>query len=202
MKNSILTIFAIGALLSCEKKENANLNNSIDSTTVAMDRENATTDPATVAGSPTSTIANLTEQDKKFADEAATGGMMEVMLGELASNQASNSNVKSLGAMMVKDHSKANEELKSWASKNGYSLPTSMTAEQQKMYDDLKAKKGSDFDKAYATAMVNDHKKDVAAFKKQASDGGDATLKSFASKTVPTLEHHLMESEKTKEAVK
>ncbi|MNY10053.1 hypothetical protein D3C86_1430080 [compost metagenome] len=70
------------------------------------------------------------------------------------------------------------------------------------MHDDLKAKKGADFDKAYADAMVTDHKKDIAEFKKQVADGGEASLKSFASKTVPTLEHHLMESEKAKTAVK
>ena len=50
--------------------------------------------------------------------------------------------------------------------------------------------------------MVTDHKKDIAAFKKEVSDGGEVSLKAFAKKTVPTLEHHLMESEKTKAAVK
>ena len=72
----------------------------------------------------------------------------------------------------------------------------------QKKYDDLKAKKGADFDRSYTDLMVSDHKKDIAEFKKEASDGSEASLKSFAGKTVPTLEHHLMESEKAKAAVK
>ena len=75
--------------------------------------------------------------------------------------------VKSLGAMMVTDHSKANDELKNWASGIGYTLPTSLDAEKQKMYDDLKAKKGKDFDKKYTDLMVSDHKEDVEAFKKK-----------------------------------
>ncbi len=35
------------------------------------------------------------------------------------------------------------------------------------MYDDLKAKKGKDFDKAYADLMVSDHQKDIEEFKKK-----------------------------------
>lgn len=202
MKNSILTILAIAALVACEKKETVNTDMSADSSAVAIDSAMPATDSAAVKTPTTNTPASLTDQDKKFADAAAQGGMMEVMLGELAATNASAASVKSLGAMMAKDHGKANEELKSWASTAGYTLPTTMNAEQQKMYDDLKAKKGTDFDRAYADAMVTDHKKDIAAFKKEASDGGETSLKSFAGKTVPTLEHHLMESEKTKAAVK
>nr|WP_253297201.1 DUF4142 domain-containing protein [Chryseobacterium sp. PCH239] len=50
--------------------------------------------------------------------------------------------------------------------------------------------------------MVSDHKEDVEAFKKEASEGTEASLKSFAAKALPTLEHHLQESEKAKNAVK
>lgn len=127
---------------------------------------------------------------------------MEVMMGQLAASNANNATVKRLGEMMVKDHSKANDELKAWASTAGYTLPTSLDAEKQKKYDDLKAKKGAEFDRMYTDLMVTDHKKDIAEFKKEASDGTEASLKSFAGKTVPTLEHHLMESEKAKNAVK
>ncbi|RZJ27569.1 MAG: DUF4142 domain-containing protein, partial [Chryseobacterium sp.] len=145
MKNSILTILAVAALASCEKKETTNVNNSADSTSVAADTTMpATTDSAT-AGADTATAAtDLSDQDKKFADAAATGGMMEVMAGELASANGTNASVKTLGAMMIKDHTKANNELKSWAGTAGYKLPTTLTAEQQTIYDNLKSKKGAE----------------------------------------------------------
>jgi putative membrane protein len=50
--------------------------------------------------------------------------------------------------------------------------------------------------------MVNDHKKDIAAFKKESTDGTDANVKAFATKTLPTLENHLKESDKVKSALK
>jgi putative membrane protein len=157
---------------------------------------------AAAAPSDAATKTSLSDQDKMFADAAAKGGMMEVMAGKLAAMNAESAVVKSLGEMMVKDHSKANDELKKWAMTVGYTLPAAMDADQQKMYDDLKAKKGKDFDKAYTDLMVSDHKEDIAVFKKEASAGSEASLKSFAGNTLPTLEHHLMEAEKAKSAVK
>lgn len=204
MKNSILTLLAVAAMVACNKKESTAVNNSGDSTadmSMPADSPMTLNDSATVAD-PNAATATLSTQDKTFADAAARGGMMEVMMGQLASTTSTNATVKALGEMMAKDHGMANDELKKWASATGYTLPTSLNAEQQKMHDDLKAKKGADFDRAYTDLMVTDHKKDIAEFKKEASGGSDASLKGFATKTLPTLEHHLMESEKAKAAVK
>lgn len=206
MKNSILTILAVAAMVACKKNETTTSDQSADSAasmSAPADTSMTMGDSATTAAADNNTAtAALSAQDKKFADAAAIGGMMEVMMGQLAASNASNATVKSLGAMMVKDHGKANDELKKWASTAGYTLPTSLDAEKQKMYNDLKAKKGAEFDRAYTDLMVTDHKEDIAEFKKQASEGSEASLKSFANTTLPTLEHHLMESENAKKAVK
>lgn len=202
MKNSILTIFAVAALVSCNKKETQTTDAGTDSSGTEMTNDSMTAPTDSTMTSANTNAATLSDQDKKFADAAAMGGMMEVMLGDLAKTNGSSASVKSLGAMMAKDHGMANEELKSWAATAGYTLPTSLDAEKQKMVDDMKALKGADFDKMYASAMVTDHQKDIAEFKKQASSGMDASLKGFAGKTLPTLEHHLMEAEKVKASMK
>lgn len=49
--------------------------------------------------------------------------MTEVTLGQLAVNTETHAKVKEHGQMMVRDHTKANDELKSWARKAGYTLP-------------------------------------------------------------------------------
>lgn len=205
MKNSILAILAVASMVACKKNETTDVDKSADSSAVtapATDSGMMHNDSTAVSGTTTDTKANLSDQDKKFADAAAKGGMMEVMMGQLAASNATNATVKSLGQMMVKDHGKANDELKKWATATGYTLPTALDADQQKQYDGLKAKKGAEFDRMYTDLMVTDHQKDIAEFKKQASGGSEASLKSFASTTLPTLEHHLMESEKAKTAVK
>jgi putative membrane protein len=61
-----------------------------------------------------------------FAIAAANGGMMEVELGKIADDHASNPRVKSFGAMMVKDHSEANSTLKGLAGSLHIAIPDSV----------------------------------------------------------------------------
>lgn len=129
--------------------------------------------------------------DQEFATKAATGGMLEVKLGELASSKGNNPAVKEFGQRMVKDHSHANDELKSIAPQANVTLPTGLSESEQATYDQLSKLSGADFDKAYANDMVSDHEHDVAAFKQEATMGQNETLKSFAMKTLPTLQSHL-----------
>jgi putative membrane protein len=126
-----------------------------------------------------------------FAVEAANGGMMEVALGQIAQNQASSARVKAFGEMMVKDHTEANNHLKALATSLNIALPDSVSDDAKKDIDKLKKKKGRDFDKAYVEMMVDDHKKDVAEFRKCADNCSDSTIKSFAYNTLPVLEKHL-----------
>ena len=205
MKKSIVMLLAIATLASCNKKETTAADHSGDQaemTATDADSGAMTQDSASSTQNSSQTVASLNDQDKKFADAAAKGGMMEVMAGELAAKNATNATVKSLGEMMVKDHTKANDELKTWAAANAYTLPAQIDDAQQKKYDELKAKKGAEFDRMYADMMVKDHETTIADFKKEAAEGSEASLKGFASKTLPTLEHHLMESQNAKKAVK
>ena len=137
------------------------------------------------------------DEDTEFMNEAASGGMMEVELGQLAANKAVSADVKKFAKMMVDDHTKANNELKSLAAQKGITLPTMLMEKHQKMVNDLTAKMGKEFDKEYMNMMVDDHKEDIDAFEKTAEKGNDADLKAFAAKTIPTLKQHLEMAEKT-----
>ncbi|TDE12947.1 DUF4142 domain-containing protein [Dyadobacter psychrotolerans] len=142
------------------------------------------------------------EDDTEFAVAAADGGMIEVKLGELAQTNGSSSAVKDFGKMMVKDHSKAGDELKALAQQKNITLPATLSDDKQKKYDDLAKKKGKEFDQAYASFMVDDHKEDIDEFQEAAKDGKDADIKSWAAGKVPTLQHHLEMAQAMKDAVK
>jgi len=144
----------------------------------------------------------LAGADKSFAEKAAIGGLAEVQLGNMAQQKAASDQVKQFAARMVTDHSKANDELKQIASTKGMQLPSAPDDKHKKDMDRLQKMSGAAFDKAYMSHMVDDHKHDVAEFKKQAGSGNDADLKAFASKTLPTLEEHLQLAQTTNDAVK
>jgi putative membrane protein len=142
------------------------------------------------------------EDDSEFAVDAADGGMMEVQLGELAQTNAASADVKKFGKMMSTDHGKAGEELKALAQQKNITLPTALSDDKQKKYDDLAAKKGADFDKAYIAFMVDDHKEDIKEFEEAANDAKDPDVKTWAQGKLPVLKHHLQMAEAIKDAKK
>ncbi|WP_276499562.1 DUF4142 domain-containing protein [Pontibacter litorisediminis] len=130
-----------------------------------------------------------------FMTKAASGGMMEVELGKMAQEKGQHADVKSFGQMMVTDHSKANEELKSLAQKKNIVLPDSMGEKHMDHVQELRDKTGAEFDRAYMDLMVEDHEEDVNMFEDAAKNLQDPDVKAFASKTVPTLRQHLQRAQ-------
>jgi putative membrane protein len=132
--------------------------------------------------------------DTKFVMNAYRGGLLEVALGKVATEKASSEDVKKFGQLMVDDHSKANDELKSLADSKKIDL-TKAEASAKKRAEGASQKfsklEGADFDKAYMALMVKDHEQDVKEFEKESKDGEDADIKAFAAKTLPTLQKHL-----------
>jgi putative membrane protein len=134
---------------------------------------------ASAQTSSTGEGSSLSANDKTFMKKAAKGGTMEVALGKLAEQNAQSEDVKSFGKRMVTDHSKANDELKSIASKKGLQLPNKEHSGKWTS------------DKAYMDMMVKDHEKDLAEFKEEASSGGDPDVKKFAEDTAKMVQEHL-----------
>lgn len=145
---------------------------------------------------------NKQEDDREFAVEAASGGLMEVELGKLAQKNASSSKVKEFGQTMVNDHSKANEELKTLAATKNISLPPTPGGKHQDHINELTGKTGAEFDKAYIDMMVDDHEEDVKKFQQEAEKGKDPEIKAFAAGKVPTLTHHLEMAKAIKDSMK
>jgi len=129
--------------------------------------------------------------DATFYKHAAEGGMSEVELGELAQQKSNSQSVKDFGAMMVKDHSAANDKLKSIAASKDVKLPISPSVGQTATKTKLKVLSGDTFDKSYVKGMIKDHQDDIAEFQKEAASGQDSDAKAFAKATLPTLQTHL-----------
>ena len=148
------------------------------------------------------TGADLRIEDvSDFAVKAADSGLAEVSAGEIAQQKAQNQSVKDFAAMMVQDHTKANEELNTIAAGKNITLPTAPGEDHQEKIADLNSQTGADFDKEYMGMMVDDHQKAVNLFEDAAEDNEDAELKAFAAKTLPILQKHLEEAKALEESL-
>ena len=202
----LIPCIALSALLfACNSSENSNT--TTDSTNSTA---NTTTDTATMVNTDRDSNDGMAgmhsdsaNDSRDFITDAAGGGMMEVQLGQLAKTHAASQAVKDFGAMMVRDHSKANDELKAVAAKNNITIPATLDNKFQKHIDDLSKKNGADFDKDYMSMMVDDHQDDIKMFEKCAKNEDEkADVKTFAAKTLPVLYKHLDQAKKVKDALK
>lgn len=203
MKKTIASSLLFSAIVFAA----CNGNNSTSSTTT-----DSSVSTSTAAGADTGTMNNMNNRttasatplaaaDTGFVMKAANGGMMEVQLGNYAQQNAMNQRVKDFGGMMVRDHSQANDELKSIVSNKSVNLPTAVMGDEKGHMDKLMKKTGKDFDKAYMEMMVEDHKKDISEFEKAEKNVMDADVKAWVSKTLPVLRTHLDSAQAINKAV-
>lgn len=187
---------SLGLVVACNDAE------SDDAVESANESNEIKQDSAENTAPDNANAAVVSEEDSKFAVQVASGGMMEVQLGKLAQQKAASQKVKDFGAMMVRDHTKANDELKALAIKKNIVLPPAPGEEHMGHINDLTEKSGKEFDKDYMDLMVKDHENDIAKFEKCSKDASDADLKSFAANTLPTLRKHLDAVKKIKASLK
>lgn len=136
-------------------------------------------------------MAQASSADKSFVKAALRGGMAEIELGQLAAEKGNSSDVKNFGQKMVRDHTKLGDQMKDVAGKVGVTPPTMLSPMDKALEVKLKALSGDDFDQAYIKAMVKDHQKDLADFKKEAGTGTSAEVKNAAGQGATVVGEHL-----------
>jgi putative membrane protein len=150
-----------------------------------------------------------------FAWDAALINLTEIRLGEVAESKSQNTVVQEFGRHMVQDHSKMNGRLMKIAAAEGLQLPDTNTfyvqvtasaekpatelmeeTPQQKLQDaqadvqQMSSLTGSEFDQAYADAMVKGHEKAMQKFEDASASLQDKPLKNYADKGLKSIRHH------------
>jgi putative membrane protein len=144
-----------------------------------------------VMAMPLAALAASNSPDASFYKKAAEAGISEVDLGNLAEQKSPDQQVKDFGAMMVKDHSAANEKLQALAASKGISLPSKASVAQMATKAKLDVLSGETFDKSYIKSQVTAHTETIALLNKEISSGQDPDAKAFAQSVLPTVRSHL-----------
>jgi putative membrane protein len=123
----MLAAFAFASpIQQSDRQTNPSSHDQSASKAMQSDKNNQSTPNTTQNNSMQNTSSQaLSSDDRKFITEAAHGGMMEVHLGHMAVDKATNPDVKQFAQRMVDDHSRANSELMALASQKGITLPAS-----------------------------------------------------------------------------
>lgn len=117
----------------------------------------------------------------------------EIEMGKEAEKNGNTKAVKDYGKMLVKDHSDADKKVTALAKKEKIDL----TANTPPMKTEMATiPPGPEFDKKFAQAMLDDHKKDVAETTQARDSTDDAKLKKLLTDVVPVLEKHEQTAQK------
>jgi len=139
--------------------------------------------------------------DSHFVDHAYTAGQNEVIMNRMALERSRNEDVRKFAQKMIEDHGKANQELTLIVSELKIAVPDKPLPEQEKDLKHLTSNEIKDFDKEFMDHMVMDHEKAVKLFEQGSKDLKNDKLKSFASKTLPTIKEHLKLAKETRDKV-
>jgi putative membrane protein len=118
--------------------------------------------------------------------------LYEVRAGNLAQQQAQQTEVMEFGNMMAADHQNAAIELNTAASSGNYriQLPQNMAPREAALYEALSSTSSDSFDSLFMAQMIQSHDTAIALFESASQTLTDAQLRDYATRMLPNLRMH------------
>jgi putative membrane protein len=129
------------------------------------------------------------QASRQFLAEAIEGHFSEIKMGELAQTNGQSGVVKTYGEMLQNELGEANRKAIAVARSLGIDTPNGPSAKQKAGLAEMEQMSGPAFDRAFASRMTADRRKDIEAYE-QAAGKQDAVGK-YATEVRPTLRHQL-----------
>jgi putative membrane protein len=133
---------------------------------------------------------------ERFVNDVVAGNTAEIDLSRLATERATNPEVKQYAEMMVRDHTAAGNDLKQVLTGHNMQVRDVMDEKHRDLSQELSRKSGSEFDHEYMAAMVDDHERMANLLEGRANERAnnqplENAVNQWAAKTLPTVKHHL-----------
>jgi putative membrane protein len=126
--------------------------------------------------------AGITESDRQFMIQDATGGFYEIAIAALAQERSSRDDIKSYAAMLIRDHAEYNTALQQLATSKGVTLPTGMTADDRTKLNGMNLQGGSTLDRSFILEAIRINDEDRKAAQNEAAATSDPDIRAFLQK--------------------
>jgi len=140
--------------------------------------------------------SKLSKEDTLHLKHMSEADRAGVEASKVASQKASQPEVKKFGEKVAAQHTKMLEEGKQLAQKKGVKPDENVDGKHKKNLQDLNAKSGDQFDREYMEQMVQDHEGVLKMLQKIAQEAKDGEIKALAQKGEPAVRAHLDEARK------
>ena len=163
-----------------------------------------TSDTSTITGDTVKHKASAAGNtpDAVFAREATIDGMAELAMTKLALTKAVDIKIKDFADQVAVDDTRATGELKNLLKTKSLPLPGVLDGPRRQTIDSLGKLPTAQFDKAYMTVIIDEHKKTFSLMQNEAKNGQDSDLKAFAARTAPMEQTQLDSIAKIQQSIK
>jgi putative membrane protein len=139
--------------------------------------------------------------DSKFIHETVAGELMEVRLGEIAGQRATNAEVKQYGQRMVTDHQKLEKQWTDMASEHGMPIKPALGPRHQAKVDYVRRADPKAFDREFMTMMIGVHEDRVPYFEKEGMSAHSEPVRKLVTYELPLLREHLLDGRRIGKSV-
>lgn len=181
---SILVLGSCGDPNAVQRANSADLGNSPTAPSVKS---------GDVAGDLHNTASPVAPSAQDFANTMAASDEYEIETSKLASTNSQSPAVKDFARRMIDAHTQSTAKLKKAAGSAAPAITpdTTLAPDQQQSLDQLRAKKGADFDQQYVITQRDAHQRTLAALKDYSVKGDQPPLNAFANEVIPIVSGHL-----------
>jgi putative membrane protein len=128
--------------------------------------------------------------DAEFAVAAASTSHLVVSLGKLAQQKAIVQEVKDWGKTMEQDYTAVGQKLDTIAQRNTIAVPTMMSPEDRRIYDDVNGRKYLGFDKKYLRDLLTLHQRTAKRYAEAATKLSNPELLAYVTEMLPKIRAH------------
>jgi predicted outer membrane protein len=130
-------------------------------------------------------------EDLRFLERGIDQSVIQIEMGELAAEKASDEALSQLGRQVATDHEQIRQKLVELAQQRGVEASARTPDEAgQGAIDQLQRQSGEDFDRAFLDMQLKTGQQLVELYQTQASNSTDTGLASFAITTLVQLQQH------------
>jgi putative membrane protein len=194
--SSMICLVAVGGSLAQQPNATSAGSATMVGKETAAEFENQNKQGAAAVSAISVTPDKLSSIDQALMVEVAKGGMMQLELGKVAAQKASNPEVRQLAQAEVEEQTGLSAKLKEIAAAKGVTLPATPNEQTTAMVTKLQGMSGMEFDRMYVQeGGVKNHELLDKTLSKVESNAKDTSLKGLANAAHPLVKTHLKVSQ-------
>jgi putative membrane protein len=150
-----------------------------------------TSNPTVPSQQPVQASQAALAADVPFISTVIAADSAEMRMARLAQERTSDAQVRTFAQRMLSEHGEMDREWRALGTRSGQQVFLEVNPRQQQQVARLEALRGAEFDRAYASVMVQNHQENLNTFQNKGRSAQSAEVRQLVNRGLPALQEHL-----------